>query len=47
MAAGDRQNMNVWLLVALGALGMLLLVLLIWLIIYLVKRRRHADEAEA
>lgn len=41
----DNPSMNIWLLIGLGALGMLILILLILLIIYLIRRRRNdADE---
>lgn len=42
----DNSGINIWLLVALGALGMLILVLLILLIIYLIRRKRRKDEEE-
>ncbi|WP_125580252.1 DUF916 and DUF3324 domain-containing protein [Levilactobacillus cerevisiae] len=42
----DNQGMNIWLLIALGALAMLILILLILLIIYLIRRRRRNDEDE-
>ncbi|NLR31980.1 DUF916 and DUF3324 domain-containing protein [Levilactobacillus tujiorum] len=42
----DNQGLNIWLLVALGALGMLILVLLILLIIYLIRRKRRKDDEE-
>lgn len=42
----DNTGINIWLLVALGALGMLILVLLILLIIYLIRRKRRKNEEE-
>jgi len=42
----ETSGISLWLLVALGALGMLLLVLLILLIIYLIRRRRRDDDDE-
>lgn len=42
----DNSGVNIWLLVALGALGMLILVLLILLIIYLIRRKRRKDDEE-
>lgn len=42
----ETAGISIWLLVALGALGMLLLILLILLIIYLIRRRRRDDEDE-
>lgn len=42
----DNQGLNIWLLIALGALAMLILVLLILLIIYLIRRKRRDDEDE-
>lgn len=42
----DNPGINIWLLVALGALGMLILVLLILLIIYLIRRKRRKDDEE-
>lgn len=42
----DNTGVNIWLLVALGALGMLILVLLILLIIYLIRRKRRKDDEE-
>ncbi|WP_020090308.1 DUF916 and DUF3324 domain-containing protein [Levilactobacillus parabrevis] len=42
----DDSGISIWLLVALGALGMLILVLLILLIIYLIRRKRRKDDEE-
>ncbi|WP_143462393.1 DUF916 and DUF3324 domain-containing protein [Levilactobacillus enshiensis] len=42
--AVENSGISIWLLVALGALGMLLLVLLILLIIYLIRRRRRDED---
>ncbi|MCI1553428.1 MAG: DUF916 and DUF3324 domain-containing protein [Levilactobacillus sp.] len=42
----DNSGISIWLLIGLGALGMLILMLLILLIIYLIRRRRR-DAAEA
>lgn len=42
----DNTGVNIWLLVALGALGMLILILLILLIIYLIRRKRRKNEEE-
>jgi len=41
-----NAGISIWLLVALGALGMLILVLLILLIIYLIRRKRRKDDEE-
>lgn len=41
-----NAGISIWLLVALGALGMLILVLLILLIIYLIRRKRRQDDEE-
>nr|WP_308707695.1 DUF3324 domain-containing protein [Levilactobacillus yiduensis] len=43
----DNPGINIWLLIGLGALGMLILILLILLIIYLIRRRRRDDEEDA
>ncbi|TGD19734.1 DUF916 and DUF3324 domain-containing protein [Levilactobacillus suantsaiihabitans] len=43
----DNPGINIWLLIGLGALGMLILILLILLIIYLIRRRRRDDEEAA
>ncbi|MFC6260508.1 DUF916 and DUF3324 domain-containing protein [Levilactobacillus fujinensis] len=42
----ETSGISIWLLVALGALGMLLLILLILLIIYLIRRRRRDDDED-
>lgn len=42
----DNPGINIWLLVALGALGMLILILLILLVIYLIRRNRRQDDKE-
>ncbi len=41
-----NAGISIWLLVALGALGMLILILLILLIIYLIRRKRRKDDEE-
>lgn len=40
----EDSGISIWLLLALGALGMLLLILLILLIIFLIRRKRRQDE---
>ncbi|KRO27998.1 DUF916 and DUF3324 domain-containing protein [Lactiplantibacillus fabifermentans] len=45
-AIGDHQGLSVWLVLALGALAMLILVLLIWLIIVLIRRHKRQNTAE-
>lgn len=42
--AVESSGISIWLLVALGALGMLILVLLILLIIFLIRRKRNQDD---
>lgn len=44
--AVENSDVNIWLLVALGALGMLAVMLLILLIIYFLRRNRQNDEKE-
>ncbi|WP_334468977.1 DUF916 and DUF3324 domain-containing protein [Levilactobacillus sp. HBUAS67488] len=44
--SADNSGVNIWLLIALGALGMLILILLILLIIYLIRRKRRKNDEE-